>query len=712
MTIPISPKVKPNHQLRQALIYIRQSTLMQVRENTGSTARQYDLKQRALALGWDESQIRIIDQDQGQSGASSLQRSGFQELVTEVSLGHVGLVCCLEASRLARASSDWHRLLELCALTDTLVLDEDGVYHPSEYNDRLLLGIKGTMSEAELHWLHQRLLGGKLAKAQAGELRFRLPTGLVYAATGQVILDPDQEVQGAVRLVFDLFEHTSSAMKVVRHFTEHHLRFPTRHWGGERDGELEWGPLFYGRVLAMLHNPAYAGAYVYGRTQTRARLLPGEEPRIKGRTRQVKRPDWQVMIQEAHPGYLSWSQFQHNQERLADNQAVRLADQRGAPREGGALLQGIVLCGVCGRRMSIRYLSHGVPSYECCQAHTRRGEKTCQSMRGDGIDAHVAQLFLAALQPAELEVALSAIEQVEAQSCQVEQQWQRRLERARYEADLARRRFRAVEPENRLVARSLEREWNDCLAEVERLEQESTLRSARFPQPVSPEERQLIVALAQDLPTLWQADTTTQTDHKQLLRLLIKDVTLTRQGRVIQLGIRWQTGALTEQAVLLPKRASEAYRTSPQVIDRVRELAQNQSDDQIAEQLNREGFHPGRGGVFTRGKVQWIRHAYQIPTGCPGNPAFVPEGQRADGRYPARVVAQVLNIHVSTVADWCRAGRLDSVQAGPRSPRWIKLTPEHIAELRKPIRRHHSPASSASSPSVMELVRGINDVQT
>src|SRR6266567_3488339 len=436
-------KIRPAHLERQAFIYVRQSTLFQVREHTASTARQYDLAQRARDLGWPREHLIIIDQDQGHSGASTAGREGFQALIAEVGLGRAGAVLCLEASRLARCCSDWYRLLELCALADTLVIDEEGVDDPNQYNDRLLLGFKGTMSEAELHWLRQRLLGGKLEKAQHGQLRFRLPTGLVYDPAGHVVLDPDEQVQQAVRLVFALFDQSSSALAVVRHFAAHHLLFPTRGWGGIRDGELVWSPLRLGRVLALLHNPAYAGAYVYGRTQTRTQTLPGEAPRLKGRTRQVGSEDWRVVRHDAHPGYLSWEQFRRNQERLADNRTFRPEERRGAVREGAALLQGIVLCGRCGRRMAVRYLADGTrPCYDCTEVHTQLAGSTCQSIRGDGVDAAVARSFLEAVQPAELAVALAALDDLEARARQIDRQWQLRLEQARYEADLARRRFR------------------------------------------------------------------------------------------------------------------------------------------------------------------------------------------------------------------------------------------------------------------------------
>ena len=688
-------KIQPEHLDRQALIYVRQSTLAQVLENTASTARQYDLVQRALDLGWAQEQIIVIDQDHGHSGASASDRDGFQFLVAEVGLGHAGAVLSLEVSRLARSCSDWYRLIEICALTDTLVVDEEGVYDPGQYNDRLLLGFKGTMSEAELHWLRNRLLGGKLEMARQGKLRFRLPTGLIYDATGRVVLDPDEEVQQSVHLVFDLFDELGSALALVKHFHTHQLLFPTRFWGGVRDGELVWKPLRHGRVLSILHNPAYAGAYVYGRTKTRTQSLPGEAPRVKGRTRQVKHEDWPIVLLDAHPGYITWDQFQRNQQRLDDNRTYRPEDRRGAPREGAALLQGIVLCGICGRRMTVRYLDDGVtPCYTCCEVHKQFAGPTCQSLRGDGADAAVASAFLEAMQPAQLEVSIAALEQIEARVHQIDRQWQLRIERAQYEADLARRRFFAVDPDNRLVARNLERDWNEKLAEVERLAREY----ATLPKPTArlatPEERQRILALAQDLPAVWHASTTTHVERKRLLRFLIKDVTLTKRETTVHIGIRWQTDALTELDIPRPQLASEKYRTPSAVVDRVRELAPTHTDHQIAEILNRQGFTSGKGAAFSRSKVQWVRYRYEIPTGRPIAPSACPDGRRDDGRCSTQIAAELLNVSRGTIAHWCQSGRLDAIQQAPLSPWWIKLTPETIAELRKPERRHRSRRSS------------------
>jgi DNA invertase Pin-like site-specific DNA recombinase len=689
-------KIRPDHLDRQAIIYIRQSTMIQVRDHTGSTARQYDLASRALALGWPEQRIRVIDQDQGHSGSSAIGRDGFQLLVAEVGLKHAGAVLCLEASRLARSCRDWYHLLEICALTDTLVIDEEGIYDPGQYNDRLLLGFKGTMSEAELHWLRQRLLGGKLAKAEQGVLRFRLPTGFIYDPAGKIVLDPDQEVRGAVQLVFTLFAQSRSALAVVIHFKTHQLRFPTRLAQRSRAGELVWSSLSHGRVLYILHDPCYAGAYVYGRTRTRTQLLPGEAPRIKGRTRQIKLDQWPIVLLDHHPAYISWEQYRNNKHQLDDNRTWRPEDRRGAVREGAALLQGIVLCGRCGRRMSVRYLSDGqTPSYECNQLHSHFAGRTCQSLRGD-IDAAVVENFLAAIEPAQLEISLAALDQLEARSRQNERQWQLRLERAQYEADLARRRFAAVEPENRLVARSLERDWNEKLAAIEGLQREYLTRPQNPLVSFAPQQRTRLLQLAQDIPLVWKARTTTNVERKQLLRYLIKDVTLNRAEKTIHLTIRWQTEAITQLEIPRPQKSWEKTQTSSQAVSLVRQLAPHHSDKQIATALNEAGLRAGYGGEFTASKVQWIRYAHRIPPGCRERPARSHDQPRGDGRYSAKAAANILNVDVSTIADWCREGRLDSIRATPNGPRWIKLTPQIIAELRKPIRRRRS--RSISTP--------------
>jgi DNA invertase Pin-like site-specific DNA recombinase len=691
-----SPKIRSEHLDRQALIYVRQSTPFQVRDHTAGAARQYDLARYAELLGWPRERIRVIDQDQGHSGASALGRDGFQDLMVEVGLGRAGAIFSLEASRLARSCADWHRLIEICALTNTLVIDEDGVYDPTQYNDRLLLGLKGTMSEAELHLIRSRLLGAKLEKAQSGELRFGQPTGLVYDPAGQIVFDPDEQVQHAVRLLLDIFDQVGAALGVVQYFADNHLSFPTRLFGGIRAGQLLWRPLDHGRVLAVLHNPSYAGTYVYGRTKTRNALLPGEEPRIKGRTRRIAVEDWPLVLHDHHPAYITWGRFQRNQLRLIENCTSQHQENRGAIREGAALLQGLVLCGRCGRRMTIRYLDDGkIPLYECNQLHKRLGEKVCQSLRGDRIDAAVAGAFLEAMRPAQLEVSMAAIDQIAQQARRVDHQWELIVERARYEAELARRRFLAIEPENRLVGRTLERDWEAKLAEVERLERESATRPAAAIRLVDPVERARILALARDLPTVWQAEITTNADRKQLLGFLIKDVCLTRAEATIEVSIRWRTEACTVVTLPRPQRSCDARRTDPVALTRLRALAADTPDRRIAEILDQEGFRSGTGQRFTQNIVKQLRYSYSIPSGCPDRPALCADGHRADGRCSASVAADLLNVTVSTIADWCQSGLLDGIQSASHGPWWIQLTPEIIARLRKPTRRSWSRRSDS-----------------
>jgi DNA invertase Pin-like site-specific DNA recombinase len=438
-------KVTPRHLARSAYLYVRQSTVRQVFENTESTQRQYGLRQRAVALGWPSERIIIIDSDLGQSGASAVDREGFQQLVAEVGLGRAGIVLGLEVSRLARNSADWHRLLELCALADTLILDEDGVYDPADFNDRLLLGLKGTMSEAELHVLRARLRGGILNKARRGELRCPLPVGLVYDATGQVVLDPDTQVQETVRLLFDTFARTGSLSATVKSFRQQGVLFPTRVTAGAHKGELAWGPLSLSRVSIALHNPWYAGAYVYGRGRWR------KQPDGRARHERLPPDQWHVLIRDAHPAYISWAEYERHQQQLRTAaQALGWERSGGAPREGSALLQGRAVCGVCGSRMHIQYYTRRtaalVPHYVCVGRGRLFGDPLCQSMVGTAIDAAVATLVEESVTPMALDLALAVQQEIATQIDQADRLRHRQVERAQYEADQARHRYLQVDP--------------------------------------------------------------------------------------------------------------------------------------------------------------------------------------------------------------------------------------------------------------------------
>jgi DNA invertase Pin-like site-specific DNA recombinase len=470
----MSATIGVNHRSRPAYVYVRQSTLAQVRHNQESTERQYALRDKALALGWTPPAIRMLDRDLGVSGAQMAGREDFKTLVADVSMGQVGAVFALEVSRLARSNLDWHRLLELCALTQTLVIDADGCYDPADFNDGLLLGLKGTMAQAELHFLRGRLLGGKLNKAQKGELRHPLPVGFGYDDQNRIVKDPDEEIRGAVTLAFHVFLETGSAYAVVQRFAKRGLRFPKRSYGGAWDGTLVWGNLTHSRVLGLLKNPCYAGTYTYGRYQYRRQITTQGE--VSKHTQRVAMSQWRVNLPAHHEGYISWEEFLANQERLAKNRTNAGAPILNGPaREGLALLQGLMLCGTCGHALTIRYRGNGglYPVYLCSgQRRDARATRDCMTLRCDLLDAAITAQALQALKPAELELALATLQELETRDQAVLRQWHMRLERAEYEAALAERRYQEVDPSQRLVAATLERRWNDALLMLEDLKKQ------------------------------------------------------------------------------------------------------------------------------------------------------------------------------------------------------------------------------------------------
>ena len=605
--------VQEVHRQKLACIYLRQSTLKQVRLHQESTERQYALREKAQQLGWLPERIRILDQDLGLSGTQTANRPDFQRLVAEVSLQKVGAVFALEASRLSRSDLDWHRLVDLCSWTGTLLIDEDGVYNPADFNDRLLLGLKGTMSQAELHFLRARLQGGKLNKARKGQLRFPLPVGFVYREPEGVVLDPDQEVQGAVKMVFAAFRQTASAYGVVQYFAQHQLLFPKRSYGGVWHGQLHWDRLGHGRVLGLLHNPAYAGAYVFGRYRGCKSFSPTGQ--MRSRTRKVPLSDWQVNLPGQHPGYITWQEYLINQQLLAQNQAVTADAAGSAAREGPALLQGLLVCGQCGRRLSPRYVGeHGCVWYECNWRRRELADKTCGTVRGDLLDAAVTQRILSALVPAQVDIALAALDEVEQRDKALEHQWQLKIQRAEYEAQLAQRRFEEVDPANRLVAATLEQRWEQALRELEKLRQQYQQYQQDQRSPLSPEQRSQMRQLAHDLPRLWQSPSTTAKDRKRILRLLLKDITLEKRPVTHQaiLHLRWQGGATEDLVVPLPLNAADRWRYPEAFVNQVR-LAREQTDPQIAVTLNQTGQRSSKGCAFSASMIAWVRHKHKIP---------------------------------------------------------------------------------------------------
>ena len=672
----MNPKITEHHRSKPAYIYLRQSTPGQVRHHQESTERQYALRQKALELGWSDPAIRILDRDLGMSGAQMKGREDFKTLVADVSMGQVGAVFALEVSRLARSNLDWHRLLELCALTETLVIDEDGCYNPADFNDGLLLGLKGTMAQAELHFLRVRLLGGKLNKARKGELRFPLPVGFCYDEESRIILDPDEEVRSAVSLVFRLFRETGTAFAVMQRFAESQLRFPKRSYGGAWDGNIIWGRLTHGRVLGMLKNPSYAGMYVFGRYQYRREINPAGE--VQNRMHAVAMADWRVSLQEHHEGYITWEEFLENQKRLEKNRTSgEEMVLNGPAREGMALLQGLLLCGHCGRSLTVRYTGNG-GIYPCYQCNWLRREglanKDCMSVRCDLLDAAIAEQVLETLQPAELDLALAALGELESRDQTLSRQWQMRLERAEYEAALAERRYQEVDPSQRLVAATLEKRWNAALLQLEELKNQAAEFQHQTARVATPEQKAKVLALARDLPRLWHAPTTQAKDRKRMLRLLIKDITVEKPDqKQLAVHVRWQGGASSDLCVQIPPNRADRVRYPAAVVDRVRDLAASLPNAEIAEHLNREGHVSALGKPFTSSMIQWIRYRYQIPKVTLARPEELTVEQ----------VARHFGVSPNVVYYWIDRNIIHARRINAGAPYWITLDEADEQKLRE-----------------------------
>lgn len=649
-TEPNNSKITPEHLRKNAYLYVRQSTLQQVLHNTESTRRQYELRQRAVALGWPTERIIVIDNDLGQSGASAKDRAGFQHLVGEVGMGRAGIVMGLEVSRLARNSSDWHRLLEICALSNTLILDEDGIYDPAHFNDRLLLGLKGTMSEAELHMLRARMHGGYMAKARRGELQLRLPVGFVYDTTGKVQLDPDRQVQHAVRALFTTFRRTGSAALTAKTLADQAVRFPARPPNGPRLGELVWNEPTYSRVLEVLHNPRYAGAYVLGRTRQR-KLGTGRRT-----TRKLDRKQWSVLLREQHPNYISWDDFEENQKRLYQNN-LRTRGTGGTtpPREGPSLLQGIVLCGACGKRMHVRYYlreARRVPWYFCARGPLRRAIDKCQEIPGSSIDEAISKLVVETMSPMALEVALSVQDELQQRYEQADRLRKEQVERAHYEAEAARRRYLRVDPDNRLVADTLETDWNSKLRALSQAQDDYERRRSADVASLGPDKRERIVALASDFPAVWNAASTANRDKKRMLRLLIEDVTLIKGKDAIALHVRFRGGDTRSVSLPRPLPSWKTWLTPTETVSQIDQLLAQFTDTQIADILNQRGFHSGRGHRFEGKIVSNIRHKYKLKTRY--------QRLREQGMLSAQELASRIGVSRQTVLRWRKDGALDA----------------------------------------------------
>jgi DNA invertase Pin-like site-specific DNA recombinase len=661
---------------RRAVVYIRQSSLKQVREHRESTTRQYALRERARRLGWSDNAIDVIDEDLGKSGSTTEGRAGFQRLAEDVARGRVGALFALEVSRLARSSADWYRLIDLAGLADVLIADEDVVYDPRDHNDRLLLGLKGQFAAAELYWLRLRLNGGLLAKARRGEVTFRLPTGYIWDDSERLVFDPDERVQRAIRLIFERFRLESSAYAVARYFQQHKLQMPLRH---PATGELRWTAARYHWTLHVLRNPLYTGAYVYGRREQRAALVDGHVRHQ--RVRKLPMDAWQVCIRDHHPAYITWEEFVKNQKTLRDHcLGLRGSEPmvRGAAREGSALLQGLVLCGRCGSRMHALYAKPRYTFYVCDAAQKKLAVPgKCWSVSTRGVDQAVVDDFLTVVQPAEIDLSLAVARDAEKQAGEIGRQWQLQLEQARYAARLAERRYKVVDPDNRTVARTLEREWNEKLEDVAQLERAYDDVRRREKVIMNDADRHNILALARDLPKVWEAPTTTAGDRKNLLRMLIRDITLSPieiPTRATRVQILWVTGATSE--IVVQRSRSGVATQDKAVVEKVRELFEDRlSDREIAAQLTRLGLRPAKVSAWTAQVVQYLRTSYGIVDATKQQPLG------RGGLYSTRGVARAIGIPVYRVRRWVRQGRLAPVEGGGRRPAWFRLSPGDIDRL-------------------------------
>jgi DNA invertase Pin-like site-specific DNA recombinase len=671
-------KVTASHRSRQAVVYVRQSTLTQLERNVESTARQYDLRERAVTLGWTNEQVRVIDVDLGISGSVLGQRTGFETLVADVAMGQIGIVLALEVSRLARDNAAWYRLLDLAGACDTLVADADGIYHPGLFNDRLLLGMKGMLSECELHVLRARLTGGIRNKAARGELRTGLPVGLVWGQDdGEIRLHPDEAVTGVIAAVFDQFAVCGSVRATWLWLRDNQLRWPLQRDGYRRDRlpEITWVEPTYHAVHTTLTHPAYAGAYVFGRT--RRQRYVAADGHLRVRERRLRQDEWEVLITDHHRGFIDWHTYQANQDRIGGN--IRPQQHQpgtGAVREGAALLQGLATCGMCGRKLAVFYRgpAKSTPGYYCNGTGELVDGKGVRHLNvgGQAIDAAVAEAFLAALSPATVQACLAATEQLQAGHDAARDQHRRQVEQARYAAMKAERRYRAVDPENRLVARGLETEWNSALQHVADAEAELARRQQRRPVPLTDEQRATILALGDDLNQVWAAPTTTDKDRKQLLRTLLDEVHITvhrddHPDPHAELLLRWKGGIISELSVPL-RRPQPSIRTDEDTIDLLRRLAVHYPDTKIAGILNRQGRRTARGLSYTASRVASLRHHWNIPCHQPTDQP--PEGELLN----VTAAAKQLAIAASTLLRWLNDGFVAGEQLTPGAPWRIRIT--------------------------------------
>ncbi len=680
--------VTPDHRARRAFVYVRQSSMAQVRENTESLERQYELTHRAVELGWEPDHVVVIDDDLGRSGAESTAREGFKSLVAAVGLGEVGLVLGIEVSRLARNNADWYQLLDLCSITDTLIADADGLYHPSDHNDRLLLGLKGTMSEAELHLLKGRLLAGLRHKAAKGELRVALPIGFEYDLDDKVVLCVDEGVREAVATVFRRFDELGSANQVLVSIIEDGFGLPRR----RPKGRVEWRVPTLAAVYNILTNPCYAGAFAFGRSRVVRELRPDGASVVRKRFKSSPE-EWSVLIPDHHPGYVSFETYEANLARLRSNSRVPKGQGGGAVREGSALLQGILRCGRCGRMMRVGYSGHkpkpgsaspGISSrYVCKQAEPFAGPgPKCQEVGGRNIEKAVVAEVFAALEPAALSATIKALAEADATRSARLAMFEKGVERTRYEAERARRQYDACEPENRLVARSVEAVWEQRLAEVTEAEAALVAERARHPSPLTNEELSWLEEAGADLHAVFDADTTTTRERKQLIRMLLIEVAvkLDREARCAELRLCWEGGAMTTVTVALPRLGAPWRVTDEDTIELVRRLAEHYDDATIALILSRQHRRTGSGLAYTKARVHELRHRHHILAGPFESSSVTSRGNHCE-MVTVSKAADELGVGVGTIYRWLASGFITGSQLTPGAPWQIRLDAELRAKV-------------------------------
>ncbi|WP_341757396.1 recombinase family protein [Candidatus Tisiphia endosymbiont of Ditula angustiorana] len=676
----LSGKIQACHYDRLAIVYVRQSTLQQVERHSESTKLQYNLVGRAYDLGWSANRVVIIDDDLGQSGSTAEGRPGFQRLVAEVGLNRVGIVLGIEISRLARSCRDWYQLLEVCALFRTLIADTDGVYDPVSYNDRLLLGLKGTMSEAELHIIKQRMLQGKKAKARRGELGMQVPMGYVRRASGEIIKDLDEQAQTIIQMVFELFDKFSTINAVLKYLAKNNIQMPYRERSGLQKGELAWHRPNRATLSNLLHNPIYAGAYVYGRRPTEPHKKKLGRPST-GRT-VAKMSDWEVMIKDKVPAYISWQQYERNQRQLLTNSIQGI----GIARQGSSLLTGLIVCGRCGLRMVTCYTNNSNKlRYICRRMAVDYAEDTCQSLVGDGLDELITNQALEVLKPSALEVSLRVATDAEQEHNNLQKHWHKQLERAKYEVERSYRQYNASEPENRLVTRTLEKKWEESLSAEEKLKQEYNKFLANQSKILSSTERELIYKLANDIPALWASETTTVEERKEILRLLIERVLVTVEGisEKVSVEIHWSGGYKTSTNFIRPVAKPEQLSYYHELIALTTSLrTQGMTLQQIADNLNQQGLHPPKLlGGFSKNIVGTLLSRNNV---IPFHRKTLSAGvDRTYDEFTFSELSQETNVPQPTLYKWMQQGGLKARKAKNTLNRWIWLITADEQEIKR-----------------------------